>query len=1462
MVNLSTSIFSQLIILYFCLLIQHQKIHMFLIFDTETTGLPLDYKASYKNIENWPRMVQISWQLHDANGKLMEVKNYLIKPENYEIPYAVVKLHGITTERANLQGMPLEFVLNEFNEALDKCIYIVGHSIDFDINVLGAEFVRKEIDTSLHRRKTIDTKDESTEYCALPGGKGGGYKWPKLEELHEILFGNKFSEAHNAAADVEATTRCFLELVRIEIIPLEKIGFHQEEFDSFKTHNPKKIQAIGLNTQPYNPGDLQSRSADEVLAEPVKEETFLPFQDEKSPKTDFVFTHLHVHTQYSILDGATNIEEMAKKAKADQMEAIAITDHGNMFGAKLFHNTMTNMGIKPILGCEVYVARRGMAKKESKIDSSGWHLVVLAKNNIGYHNLMKMISLSWLEGQYYRPRIDKELLEKYHEGLIVTSACLGGEIAQKLMKESIESAEEAALWYKSLFGDDFYLEIMRHKSDDDIMNAKVYNDQVFVNKALIDLGKKHQIKIIASNDVHFLNAEDSEAQDRLLCISTGKYLTDQNRMRYTGQEWFKTQAEMKALFHDFPEALSNTQEIAEKVENYSLDREPIMPDFTLPSNFTNEGEFLRHIVYEGAHKRWGADLSDELTERLDFELKTIIKMGFPGYFLIVWDFLKAARGMGIIVGPGRGSAAGSAVAYCLRITEIDPIKYNLLFERFLNPDRVSMPDIDIDFDDEGRGKILKWVMEKYGEKRVAHIVTIGTMAAKSAIRDVARVQQYPLSETDKITKLVPERAGITLKEAFKEVKELRDIRDSNSAASDVLKYALTLEGTVRNTGTHACGIIIGKEDLENYIPISTAKESELTYVTQYDGKFVEEIGLLKMDFLGLKTLSIIKNALENIKISKGIDVDIENVDLEDAKTYQLYSNGETTALFQFESEGMKKNLKELKPNKFEDLIAMNALYRPGPMEYIEPFTRRKNGNEKIEYDLPLMKEYLEETYGITVYQEQVMLLSRKLAGFTRGQSDSLRKAMGKKKIDLMNELEVMFIKGCKSNPQFIKECTENNKNIDSVIEKIWSDWESFAKYAFNKSHATCYSYVSFQTAYLKANFPAEFMAAVLSNNMNNIEKVTFFINECNRMGIKVLGPNINESRINFTVNKEGNIRFGLAAIKGVGEAAVLSLLEDREQNGPYKSIFDFIKRINLRTVNKKSIESLALAGAFDGFKGIHRALFFHKEGDSNLIFLEQLINFGHKFQTEQNSAQVSLFGDLGPVELPDPSLPIAAEWNDLEKLSREKEVVGFYLTGHPLDNFKEEINFFSNCVIADFVDNLSNFKGQTLTFAGVVSIPADRNKTTKNGKPYGSFQLIDYSGSINISLFGEDFEKFKSLLDRMGQFLLVRAIVSQPKWKKDSGEYELKINQLELLTEVFNKYVNKITIGLELESLTQDLVEHLTQQTHLHPGNASVMFKISNNNEWVNLRLKQNKVNPKEFLTALRSRQELQFKFN
>ncbi|RLD89514.1 MAG: DNA polymerase III subunit alpha, partial [Bacteroidetes bacterium] len=882
---------------------------MFLIFDTETTGLPRNYNAPLTDFDNWPRVIQLAWQVHDEQGDLVEVQNFIIKPDGFEIPRGSEKIHGISTERALKEGLPLAEVLQLFNKSLSTVKSIAGHNVEFDISVTGAEFLRAGIETNFHRLNVIDTKSLSTQYCALPGGRGGKYKWPTLGELHHKLFGEDFDAAHNASADVQATARCFLELIRLGIIQSQHLKVDPSVVERFQQLHDNPIEPIGLEVEAYH-----EKEAEPEVAEPIAPSANL---------TEATFTHLHNHTQFSVLDGLSDIPSLVAKAKNDGMKAVAITDHGNMFGVKKFHEVCLMEKIKPILGCEMYVARRGMHHKENnKMDKSGWHLVLLAKNRTGYENLMKLVSAAWTEGYYYKPRIDKELLRKHSEGLMALTACLGGEVPDKLVHEGIEKGEEALLEYKDIFGNDFYLELQKHPSGNPEMDRKVYEDQLFVNKELIKLAEKHHLKVVATNDAHFINKEDADAHDRLICIGTASDIDDPKRLQYTRQEWFKTQDEMKQLFADIPEAIANTNEVVDKVEVYKLNHDPIMPIFEIPKPFESADSYLKHISYEGAKIRYG-EITTEIKDRIDFELETIKKMGFPDYFLIVWDFLNAARNMEVVVGPGRGSAAGSVVAYCLRITEIDPIKYHLLFERFLNPDRISMPDIDIDFDDDGREKILEWVANKYGSKRVAHLITFGTMAAKMAIRDVARVQKLPLSEADKLAKLVPDTPGISLQKAIDEIPELKkQLKEGTPEIQSTLKNALTLEGSVRNTGTHACGIIIARDDLENYVPVSTVKESVLEIATQYDGKFIESIGLLKMDFLGLKTLSIIKDAVENVKRSKGIEIDISTIPLDDKETYELYSKGETTALFQFESDGMKKHLKELKPTRFEDLIAM------------------------------------------------------------------------------------------------------------------------------------------------------------------------------------------------------------------------------------------------------------------------------------------------------------------------------------------------------------------------------------------------------------------------------------------------------------------------------------------------------------------------------------------------------------
>ncbi|MGD9772165.1 MAG: DNA polymerase III subunit alpha [Parabacteroides sp.] len=1212
------------------------------------------------------------------------------------------------------------------------------------------------------------------------------------------------------------------------------------------------------------------------------------------------FVHLHVHTQYSMLDGQASIDSLIEKAQKDGMPAIAITDHGNMFGVKEFFNKVNKKNskytgtikdcekelnilkdkeiltpeeeerikkltekiaeckaslFKPIIGCECYCARTNRFDKDGKEHLSGYHLIVLAKNFQGYKNLIKMVSLSWTEGFYGRPRIDKELLEKYHEGLIVSSACLGGEIPQHIMKGRLEEADKSIQWFKNLFGDDYYLEMQRHETRDPLADQTTFPKQQEVNKVLIELARKHGVKLIATNDVHFANEEDAEAHDRLICLSTGKDLDDPNRMRYSKQEWMKTTAQMNQIFADVPEALENTLEIANKVEFYSIDHKALMPDFPIPPEFQDDDDYLRHLTYVGAEKKYGENLNDEVRERIDFELGVIKGMGFPGYFLIVQDFIAAARKMGVAVGPGRGSAAGSAVAYCLGITDIDPIKYDLLFERFLNPDRISMPDIDVDFDDDGRGEVLRWVTEKYGKDRVAHIITYGTMATKSAIKDVARVQKLPLSESNRLAKLVPDKIPdlkkFKLKDAIEYVPELKEAsRSSDPAMRDTLKYAQMLEGNVRNTGVHACGIIIGKYDISDIVPVSTAKDKdtgEEMLVTQYEGSVIEDTGLIKMDFLGLKTLSIIKEAIENVQLTTGKRIDIDTIDIEDEKTYDLYSKGKTTGTFQFESAGMQKYLKELQPTKFEDLIAMNALYRPGPMDYIPSFIARKNGSEPITYDIPVMERYLKDTYGITVYQEQVMLLSRLLANFTRGQSDELRKAMGKKLIEKMNSLKVKFLEGGKSNG-----------HKEDVLLKIWADWEKFASYAFNKSHATCYSWVAYQTAFLKANYPSEYMAAVLSRNISNITEITKFMDECKAMGIQVLGPDVNESQLKFSVNANGDIRFGMGAIKGVGESAVQNIIEERK-NGPFKSVFDFVERVNLSACNKKNIEALAMAGAFDNFPEIRREQFVAEAGKGE-TFLDVLVRYGNKFQVDKNTATNSLFGGDDFVAIARPEIPQGDRWSDLERLNKEKELVGIYLSAHPLDQYWIVLNYVCNTGVAELADR-EELKGREILMGGIVT--GFREGMTKMGKPYGILKLEDFTGSGEIPLFGNDYIEFSKYC-KDGLVLLINASVQPRRWNEN--ELDFKIGMIQTLDiKESDKLVEKIRITLPIHDLDEPLINELSVLIKNNPGNSLLYFKVMDGEHNVSLDLFSQNVRfriTRELVDFLRENENVDFKIN
>ncbi|MDG5799446.1 DNA polymerase III subunit alpha [Marinilabiliaceae bacterium ANBcel2] len=1213
------------------------------------------------------------------------------------------------------------------------------------------------------------------------------------------------------------------------------------------------------------------------------------------------YTHLHVHSQYSILDGQASVESLVKKAAADGMRAVALTDHGTMLGIKTFFDECKSYNLKPIIGVEAYVARRTISDKSDKVhDRSGYHLILLAKNWKGYKNLLKLTSIAHVDGFYFRPRIDRELLKKYHEGLIVTSACLGGEIPQKILNRDYEGAKEAVLWYKHLFGDDFYLELQRHPSEDPQLREQVYSEQKVVNEKLLELSKQFGVKVVAANDVHFANAEDSAVHDIMICLNTGKDVDDVNRMRYTGQEWFKSTKEMNELFADIPAALEGTADIANKVEFFELDSPPIMPLFSIPEEFgtwddykskfseevlkqefgalcyktlgndyehilrvKQEADYLEHLTYKGAKDFYGENLSDEVKERIDFELKTIKTMGFPGYFLIVQDFINKARSMGVLVGPGRGSAAGSVVAYCVGITTVDPIKFDLLFERFLNPDRISMPDVDIDFDDDGRALILNWVAQKYGKDKVAHICTFGTMAAKSAIKDVARVLKLPLSEAERLSKRIPDKPGTKLLNAYKEVLNLenefgavdrvipflekktkearkaekdKDVafyemlvifaeeiikgrQENNDILLRTLEYACDLEGSIRHTGVHACGVLIGRDPLNEHIPLMPAKEGVDLLVTQYDGNYVESIGLLKMDFLGLKTLSILKETLNAIRLSKGIDLDLDSLPDDDQKTFELFSRGETTAIFQFESAGMKKYLKELQPNRFEDLVAMNALYRPGPMEYIPNYVARKHGREDIHYDHPIMESYLKDTYGITVFQEQVMLLSRSLAGFTRGESDSLRKAMGKKLFDVMEKLKVKFEEGCRNNTQFIDGCKEVGREPGELIEKIWKDWEAFASYAFNKSHSVCYANLAYQTGYLKAHYPAEFMAGVLSRNLNDISKITTFMDECRRMEISVLGPDVNESFQKFTVNKEGALRFGMAAIKGVGQNVVEEIVSEREKNGHYKSVFDFIERVNLYIVNKKSVEALAASGAFDNLGSHHRAQFFAAL-EQDATFIERLLRYGNKYQVDLKSNQNSLFGaaDMA-VEIQKPQIPECNEFTTLEKLEKEKELIGIYLSAHPLDNYRLELTHYCNTTLASLSD-LNGFSKKEFVVGGMVTNV--RQGFTKTGSKFAVLTLEDYSGSCDFAFFGKDYINFNSYFETK-LFLIVKGSVI-PR-RPGSDELRVKANKIMLLSEVLDQ-VKSVTLKIPLSGLTETVVNDLYYLSSENRGKVTLKFKI------------------------------------
>ena len=1426
---------------------------MYLIFDTETTGLPKNFKAPITDTDNWPRCIQIAWQLHDSDGSLIEHQDFIVKPDGFEIPFQSEQIHGISTALASSKGISLNEVIEAFEKVLKKTKVLVGQNLKFDLNVMGCEFHRLSKDNSWLELPVLDTCTEITALlCQLPGGRGGKFKLPTLSELHEFLFKEKFEEAHNATADVEATARCFFELYRVKSFNPNELLVDNEQYAKFFETNPSTIQPVGIkhvNLSKASKSLIKKKSAD-VTKETGKVNKEL---------LDIPFSHLHNRTQFSVLQSTIQVKNLINKAVEYEMPAVAFSDNGNMMAAFQFvetaakHNEEINQKLNnlrenpdsdvleieklekkkilPIVGCEFHVCHD---RNDKSYKDNGYQVPFLAKNKSGYQNLIKLSSVGFVEGFYYVPRIDKNVILEYSNDIIVTTGGIYGEIPQLILNEGETSAEKALLWWKENFKDDLYIELVRHGLEEE--------DKV--NEVLLKLAKKHGVKYFASNNTYYLNKDDADAHDVLLCIKDGeRKSTPKGRGRgfrfgfSKNEYYFKSQNEMKTLFSDLPEAIITTNEIISKCSPYRLAAEVLLPEFEIPDEFKDEkdksdkslkiGEnnFLRHLTYKGAEKRY-EEITEEIKERLDFELEIIKNTGYPGYFLIVQDFCNAAREMGVSVGPGRGSAAGSAVAYCTGITNVDPIEYNLLFERFLNPDRVSLPDIDIDFDDEGRGRVIQYVIDKYGSSQVAQIITYGTMAAKSSIRDTGRVLDLSLPETDRLAKLVPDVKLNKLfnwskdevkqnlnSDQYKNAEELINKLEEEGLEGEVIRQARLVEGSLRNTGIHACGVIITPSDIRDFVPVSLAKDSEM-WCTQFDNAVAESAGLLKMDFLGLKTLTLIKDTVKIIEAMSGEKLDMDNISLEDEKTYELFQKGETVGIFQYESAGMQKHLKSLRPSAFSDLIAMNALYRPGPLEYIPSFIKRKHGNEEIEYDLPVMEEYLKETYGITVYQEQVMLLSQKLAGFTKGEADTLRKAMGKKKADLLDKMK----------PQFLSQGNDRGHDPE-ILEKIWKDWEKFAMYAFNKSHSTCYALIAYQTAYLKAHYPAEYMAAVLSNNMNDIKTVTFFMEECNRMGLNVLGPDVNESWYKFAVNEKGEIRFGLGALKGVGHGPVKNIVNLRKENGKFHSIFDFVKKVSLKDCNKRVLESLAMGGGFDSFLGFHRAQYFHVD-EKQTSLIEKALKFGQAFQAKSNSNQVNLFDALGEsVELAEPKMPQVEEWSTFELLSKEKEVVGIYLSGHPLQDYKLELKYFCDINLKILNENLQQLPEREYAFIGLASSAA--NLESRRGTKYGVIDLQDMEGQMEFRLFGEQYLKFMHFLVP-DNFLYVKGKVQQrPKYyKSDEFQKEFRIQQIELLDDVRNKLTNTIYLRWDYELLKEEQVQNITKLFKKHKGKKHIVFEL------------------------------------
>lgn len=1382
---------------------------MFLVFDTETTGLPRDWNAPKSDFANWPRVVQLAWQLYDESGKLLDANDLIIRPEGFTIPYNATKVHGISTEYALEHGMPLAQVLEIFRSVLGRASILAGHNLNFDTTVLGVEYLRMGFSDPMENLPVLDTCTEDTAaICRLPGGKGGKFKLPNLGELHQHLFGEGFDEAHNAAADVEATARCFLELLRTGAYAPGQAGLTAQLIDNFRIANPQPIKAAGVAVRSNKTAEAQTTDSGK------------DFESDAGPGNELAakFAHLRTHSTYTLLNSTIEIKELVQRAAKYNMPAIGLTDTGNLMGAFEFIDAVQQVNksrkaqsgsegfrpLKALLGTEFNLCREHTNKSRQ---DNGFILPVWAKNLQGYRNMSYLSSISYTDGFYYVPRIDKQLLIRHKEGLMVSSGSLQSEVPHLWLNVGEQQAEEALLWYKEIFGDDFYIEINRHGLE----------EEQHLNRWLLAMAARHGIKYFPSGLVHYLDKEDADAHDFLLCIKDNSRKDDPVGRGYgfrfgfpNDEFYFRTPEQMASLFADMPEAFDTIEEIIEKVEAYSLKQDILLPVFEIPEDFVDpqdaidngirgQNKYLRHLAYEGARKRY-PDLTSEITERLDFELETISKTGYPGYFLIVQDLIAAARNMGVWVGPGRGSAAGSLVAYCIGITNVDPLQYGLLFERFLNPERISMPDIDIDFDDEGRALVIDYVTKKYGQNKVAQIITYGTLGTKSAMRDVSRAMG---KEQIYANKLVASTNNIKLGDFFslseEKLKEkyrpeqleagysMKRKMEEQSEEGRILRATLALEGLVRNTGIHACGIVITPTDLRELVPVTISKDSNL-WATQFENAVAESAGLLKIDFLGLTTLSLIRDTIALIRKRHNKSIDPEEIPLDDAKTYTLFQKGETIGIFQYESAGMQKHLKELKPTSFNDLIAMNALYRPGPMAYIPSYINRKHGREQVTYDLPEMRGILEETYGITVYQEQVMMLSQKLAGFTRGEADTLRKAMGKKNRELLDALHTKFLEGGKKNG-----------HPEDKLKKIWNDWLAFANYAFNKSHSTCYAKIAFQTAYLKAHHPAEFMAAVLSHNLDDIKQVTFFMEECRRMNLKVLGPDINESEYTFTVNSKGEIRFGLGAIKNMGEAAVKGIIEERQQNGRFAGFSDFLTRSNPRTVNKRTIESLAMAGAFDSFEGVHRAQFFHREGNDSTTFLEKAMRWAEKVAESKATSQYNLFGEAIETQVADLPMPTCEPWPKAKALQMELETIGFYVSAHPMDAYKYAVRYFTNIDLQKLNQTLQSLNGKKVSFAGQVT--SAEHLTSAQGKAYARFRLEDHASGIDLALFGESYLKFRHLLVQ-DAFLLVHATTT-PSFR-DRNQLEVKVLEIELLDQVFDKSTKSVVITIDLSKMTED----------------------------------------------------------